>query len=262
MPNEEKSAVSKFLEGTENGQENIFKNPTDPFEIKSGEPVEAPKEEEAKEEKPLPFHKDPKIQRYLDKREREMEERFKAAIPAREPAENQTQNEFTSVVESFTAIIGNDTPEKKAALKNLESALGRLDQRAAEKATEKLEQIRANERNEYEKEEREAEETIENAFEKIEDTYGIDITSSRSQKLRTDFLTYVEKIAPKDSDGDIVAYPDMMSAWETFNERRPNTPSRAKELASRSMSRSAETSSAPERRVDWNAVDNMMDTLK
>ena len=60
----EVSAVQQFLgEVGEKGDKNPFQeNPEDPF-AKEGEV----KVEEEKEEKPLPFNKDPKIQKFIDK---------------------------------------------------------------------------------------------------------------------------------------------------------------------------------------------------
>ena len=54
----EQSAVKSFLEGTSN--ESMFDKVTDPFEI----PIESTEEVivlEDKEEKPIPFNKDPKV---------------------------------------------------------------------------------------------------------------------------------------------------------------------------------------------------------
>lgn len=212
-----------------------------------------------REEKPLPFHKDPKIQKYLEKREREMEERLKASIPT--PQERQTEEDsFKDTIDAFTNIIGNDTPEKVSALNALKKSLEGLDQRASEKAIERLEDIRQSEVDE----DIEAEEELDEAFDNIEDTFDVDITSNNpiAIKTRQEFVAYVQKIAPKDRDGDVVEYPDMISAWETFSEHRTKEPNRAKELASRGMTRSAETTSNPQERVTWNKVDEFIDTLK
>lgn len=247
---EEKSAIEQFLEG---GDNSIIEPVDNQF-------TEQPEEFEEKPEKQLPFNQDPKIQKYLDKREKEIEERLSRQLQSLHPAKTETEDEFKEAIDSLTVAIGNDTPEKLSAINAFKSALVNLDRRALLRAEEKIEELRERE---YEAE-AEAEEELDEAFDSIEATYDVDLTSARSQKLRSDFLTYVERIAPKGRDGEIIDYPDMHSAWETFSEmRRANqTPSRAKELAARSMARSSETVPQNPKKIDWNTVDEFMDTLK
>ena len=137
-----------------------------------------------------------------------------------------------------------------------------MDRRASEKAIAHLEEIRQNEV----EEDRKAEEELDNALVGIEESFNVDITSNAplAKKTRQEFLSYVEKIAPKDRDGDVVAYPDMTAAWEEFQEKKKSTaqPNRAKELASRGLNRSVETNVKPQERITWNKVDEMLDTMK
>lgn len=241
----DQSAVSQFLENNE--EQNLFeKDSENPFETQE---VVEPKEEVV-EEKPLPFNRDPKVMKFIEK---EISKRMTREEPA--PVSHETEDEFKSVVDSFTAIIGNDTPEKVNALNSLQRALGNLDQRAAQKATEAIEAISQRE----EEADREAEDELESAFESIEENYDVDF--SRNPKLRSEFATFVEKIAPKDRNGEVVDYPDMTSAWETFSEMRNanRTPSRAKELASRGMTRSSATeATAPTKRITFDDFDNLL----
>lgn len=244
----EKSAVEQFLEGT--GNESMFQQPPkDPFE-KSNEDFKEGEKKEEKEEKALPYHKDTKLQKYIDK---ELEKRLKEFKPEAPKEEKKEDDDY------YARLIGNDTPEKVAMIKEAKARDERLLNQAEERAFNRLsqkeqEELRAS---------KEAAEELSNAFENIEENYGVDLNSSTSKKTRAEFIDFVEKIAPK-RDGEITGYPDMNSAWETFSEIKKSTsqPSRAKELASRSMARSAETSVKQEKRIDWNSVDEMMDTLK
>ena len=129
----EQSAVSDFLKDIDNSESPFKEEESNPFE---NQEIETKKEVGQEEEKPLPFYKDPKVQKYIQK---QIEKR----MPKEEPREvtRETEDEFASVVDSFTAIIGNDTPEKVNALNSLQRALGNLDQRAANKATDALEAI-------------------------------------------------------------------------------------------------------------------------
>ena len=187
----------------------------------------------------MPFNKDPKVQKFIEK---EISRRLADFRP--EPQSTQTEEDsFKDVIDSFTTVIGNDTPEKVSALNALKKSLSSLDQRASQKAIEQLESIR----NEEVEADREAEDELENAFDNIEETFDVDITSNNpiAKKTRQEFVSFVEKIAPKDRNGDIVDYPDMNSAWETFSDIKKSTaqPNRAKDLASRGMRNSAETTS-------------------
>ena len=148
-------------------------------------------------------------------------------------------------VKAFEALIGNDTPEKQAVLNSLRKSFSSLEEKAtaAQRAIE---------------EERQAEEQatreLEEGFENIEDTFNVHLTG----KLKSDFIDFVRKVAPKDTDGDIVAYPDFVSTFETFQElrKKPNTVNRS--LAARSMARSAEAQpSKADEPINWNTVDRI-----
>lgn len=240
--NKDKSELEEFM-GSLAGDKN-----TDPLESKQDDPFghleakEEVTEEEVKEEKPLPFNKDPKIQKYLDKREKEIEERMSEKFGTTreiQPVEN------TKMDEVLARIIGNDTPEKVQGIKDMKELLVGLKGEARIEALQELDSRQTRET----EADRQAEEELENAFDNIEESFDVDITSNNpiARKTRQEFVSFVEKIAPKDRNGDIVDYPDMIQAFETFNTIRKSTaaPSRAKELASRSMTRSAETSSEP-----------------
>ena len=249
--NEVKSAVQQFLEGTEPSQD-VFSN------LENQEGADASEiKEEPKTEKPLAFHKDPKIQRYLEKREREMEERIRSSIPTHE---EKNEDQFKEAMDSLTAVIGNDTPEKVNALNALQKALAGIDQRAVQRAEERVMEIQAKEEEGL----YEAHEELESSLDAIEESYDVDITSPKSTELRSKFLSYVEKIAPKNKEGEITEYPDMLAAWETFNEiqKATQTPSRSKELANRGLSHSAGTQVRPQERLTWDSVHNMIDNLK
>ena len=208
----------------------------DPFAGLEKKPEEVIDEEE-KEEKPLPFNKDPKIQKFIEKEISKRLENFRPETPQAK----QEEDSFKETIDAFTAIIGNDTPEKVNALNTLAKSLNSLDQRASSRAIAELENIR----NEEVQADQEAEQELEDAFENIEETFDVDITSNNAiaKKTRQEFVSFVEKIAPKDENGEVREYPDFNSAWETFSEMKKSTaqPNRAKDLASRSMRQSVET---------------------
>ncbi len=235
---ENKSVVSKFLEET---NDNKFETVVDSH---FAEPEVV---EEVKEEKPLPYHKDEKLQKYISK---EVEKRLRDFTPPATEVKKEDEDDY------WVRLIGNDTPEKIAMTKEAKAREERLLEQAEERAFNRLsaheqEQVR---------EEQEAEEELGNALESIEENFDVDLT--RNQKLRSDFLTYVERIAPKDRNGEITEYPDMNSAWETFNERRSNQPSRAKQLASTGLNRSSESIGVPQKRITFDSADEYLESIK
>ena len=73
----------------------------------------------------------------------------------------------------------------------------------------------------------------------------------------------VRKRAPKNEEGEVSAFPDLLSAFETYQEMSKKAPaSRAKELASRGMTRSTDTSSAVPQGRSWRDVDKFFEQLK
>jgi len=246
---DKKSAVEKFLEET-NESESIFGDSNEqPF-------VEEPtKEVIPKDEPELPFHKNPKVLKFIDK---ELTKRLAEIQPAKEVIYQERKEENDKVGDVLTRLIGNDTPEKLSMIKEFKEILTEGTQKAKAEA---LAEIEARQKAESEAD-LQAERELENAFDNIEETFDVDITSNSplAKKTRQEFVSFVEKIAPKDRNGDIIDYPDMTSAWETFSEIKKSTsvPSRAKELASRSMARSSEAVSETSKRPTWDLADDFI----
>jgi hypothetical protein len=252
----EKDSVASFLDEFSNKSENPFDvQPKDPFnqEIIPEEKAEEPE----KEDKPVPFHKDPKVQRFIEKEINKRMADIKPAEPTKEKVSQDDEDDY------YARLIGNDTPEKVAMIREAKLRDQKLLEQAEERAFNRLS------RTEQEKmrAEQEAEQELTSAFENIEETFDVDISSNNpiAKKTRQEFVAFVEKIAPKDRNGTIVDYPDMNSAWETFQTIQKSTaqPNRAKELAARSMARSAETKvDLNQKRTTWDDAERFIETLK
>ena len=134
------------------------------------------------------------------------------------------------------AIFGTDTPEKKAATDILKKALNGMSEAAVQKALEKLDERQTNESTEV----REAEDEIESGLEDAEDETGLDLSEGGAD--RQGYLTLVERLSKKDREGNIIEYPDFVTAAQLYErtKERP-TSSRARDLASRSMTRSGQS---------------------
>lgn len=247
--------TNEFLKELGVKDENGFQSDGNPFATKDENQTQE-SDEEVKEDKPLPFHKDPKVQRYVEKQ-------IEKALKDIKPNETQqfikeTTDEMDSVLER---IIGNDTPEKIAASKDLKRVLLGLEEKGAQKALKQIQEQQAREK----EAEVEAERELEQGFENIEETYNVDLSSNSplAKKTRNDFVEFIRKVAPKDAQGDIIAYPDFDSTFELFQETRKKPDnSRAKELSNRSMARSGDASNVPQKRdITSRGIDAWIESL-
>lgn len=230
--------------------------PADPFKSDSKDPfakeeVKEEKKEEvgAKEEKPLPFHKDPKVQRYIQKEVEKITANLKPNASVGEISAAKDEME-----EVLIRVIGNDTPEKVSAVKDMKKVLMSLADKGAQNALSTIKEEQA----QAKKLETESQEELMRGLEAIEETHGIDITSGSpvAKKMRSDFMDFVRRVSPKDKDGEITSFPDLEETFAIFQEqtKRP-APSRAKEAVSRSMQRGSEAAPADIKDNSWRAVD-------
>lgn len=253
MPNGK--SVSEFLNNLTPTEE-VFKEE----DSASTEIVESKIEKEEK----LPFHKDPKVQKFIEK---EISKRLADVKPSVEQTFRKEVTDEINLPPALVKFVGNDTEEKRQVLNDLAVYLDSLTDKAQEKFLEKLEE----QKQEQVQEDNAAVEELENGFEEIEDQFGVDLTSNSpsAQKLDADFRSYIRKIAPKDENGEVKAFPDLVSAFEEFQEKNTRTKpaSRAKELATRGMTRSTDTSNAAPvlksgKGDPWRQVDQYFDKLK
>lgn len=258
------SAVDEFLNQVNDGNENLVEPEKDPFanvnvDVKDGSENNVPDANKAKggdePEKPLPFHQDPKLKRYIEK---EIAKATKNLTPTQREEFKEKVGDDPDLVGAFTAIIGNDTPEKVNALRMLGDTLNKLKQDARQGVEQRQAEIRA---------EREAQEALERGFEDIEENFGVDITSSDpvARKTRGEFIEFIKRVAPKNEYGEVIEYPDFEEAFSVFQDlrKKPATPNRAKELASRGMERSADASAGPAPTdTSWKGVEKFFSTLK
>lgn len=248
MNNEE----NEFLAGLNQAEQSFNEN-----ENLFGEEPEKV-EDVGEEEKPLPFHKDPKVQRYIQK---EIEKAQKSQPSVERQFIEDTREDDDEGTAILERIIGNDTPEKVAAIKDFKRYLSSLEEKGADRALQQLQQ-----EEEYARQEEvQASEEIEEGFENIEDTFGVDISSNTptARKTRNDFIDFIKRVSPKDEEGNVVALPDMMETFDLFQStRQRHSNTRAKELASRSMARSSSISETPQDKdVSWKSVDKWLGSL-
>lgn len=254
-----KNEVDEFLGGLKGEQNNDPFKPEsdDPFANNSFKTVEKTEDkgEKVENEKPLPFHKDPKLAKFIEK---EVSKRMADFKPETVKEKEDKADEITEVL---TRIIGNDTPEKLSAIKDFKKVIMDREVNGAKNAIEQFQSLQREEQAIY----KEAENEVEAGFESIEEQFGVDLDSPQATKTRNDFIDFVQRISPKDSEGNITQYPDFTESFKIFQEmgaKKAPSNSKNKELASKSISRSSDASNAPvSGDKSWKAVDKLFGKL-
>lgn len=128
---------------------------------------------------------------------------------------------------------------------------------AAQEATEQrtIQRIEAKQAQAIE-EQKQYESLIDSELEALEDEYNVDLTSDapKARKERREFLELIQNLSPKDSNGTITGYADFGSTFDIYQKTRtqdksPETITRQKELASRSMQRSSQSNPAQQQQT-------------
>jgi len=194
------------------------------------EPQEAEKPTESEEE--IPKNRTEKRLRTKLQAERETSIALAARLEAITEAQKfRSESSESDYMKSVERIYGTSTPETAEATELLKKAFQEVEKTATEKAIKAYQEEQQNQKNELAKEEKELDSMVED----IEDEYGVSMDASTQKG----FFTLLEKLSPKDRDGNVIEYADHHAVWEELQARRDRTPinSRAKDLASRSMTR-------------------------
>lgn len=255
MPNE----VDDFLKDVkgEPKADTFIQEESDPLADKGAVPPPADDVDEG-EEKPLPFHKDPKIQRFIQKEIERLQKKQPSEV---QKFQRETGTDTDELMESLVEIIGNDTPQKVSAINKFYKNLSGLKQQGADQAIAQMREQAEAEQAEVAR----AEDELTDAFDNIESEFGVDITSNTAaaKKVRNGFIDFVKRVSPKNEDGDIVQYPDFAETWKLYQSTgsASSENTRAKSLASRSMQRSTDTGGAPATGRTWKDIDRIFSKL-
>lgn len=214
-------------------------------DIFGDKPIEVQKEETkvevsipAKDDEP---HKNRRHRRLEEQLEREREARIAAEARAQALSETRKFSQDTKdEVDPRWLTIYGDTPQTREAWKIQQDIFKEERVKAKNEAIEEMEERQRTEA----KEAREAEQVIDSELEALEDQYDIDLTSNSpaARKARTEYLELVERISPKDQNGEIKEFGDFGAAWELYSQKKETTDNtRQREIASRSMKSSTGT---------------------
>lgn len=224
----------EFLKELEDKKDEVFANP----EEVALEPEKEP--EDTDEDK---FNRRERRLQAKYQAERESSIALAARLEALTEAQKFSRENTPEVDETIARIYGTNTPEASEATALLQKALSNVENRATEKALEKFREEQRQEREAVQQEEK----SLDGMIEEIEDEYGVTLDKQSKQG----FFTLLEKLSPKDRDGNIKDYADHHAVWEELQARRKPDSSRAKDLASRSM---VKTGASPATSVEDDAT--------
>ena len=139
-------------------------------------------------------------------------------------------SEEADYLKAVERIYGTESPEAQLATDLLKKAITGARDDAENRAYERFKAERENES----QAQAEAENELDSMIENIEEEYGVTLNDAQEQS----FFRLLEKMSPKDRQGNVVEYADPDAVWEVFSERmnkRSPESNRAKDLSSRSM---------------------------
>lgn len=129
-------------------------------------------------------------------------------------------------------IYGTDSPEAQMATELLRKAIVGARDDAETRAYERM--IR--DREEAQSAVAKAEEQLDTILDEIQDEYNIEFTEAQE----TAYFALLQKMSPKDKDGNVTSLADPHAVYEVFSERmqKHGSDNRAKQLSARSMTQS------------------------
>lgn len=236
MPQNE---VEKFLEDTQQDptKVDVLEQPLYPDTTV----VEKPEGEKEKADDEHTDDGDKEGLKPRNRRERRLMERLSAEkesaaflagkLEARSEA-TRAVTEEADYLKAVERIYGNDSPEAQLATDLLKKAIVGAREEAK---TQALTEIREERKRELE-EQRQAEKQLDAIVDEIEDEYGVTLTEPQEKA----YFTLLEKMSPKDKEGNITEYADPHAVWEVFQDKLKQRPTdtRAKSMSSRSMTQS------------------------
>lgn len=239
--------LEQFLKDTEQDESNIDilnqpldPNATDPDE----EPVDNDEEGQYEDE-----YDEAEFAQYKprNRRERRLQEKLEAErnsamqlaqrLEAMTGAQRAVTNEEADYLKSIERIYGTDSPEAEMATQLLKQAFTGVLNDAEQRAYNRLMQQQEQETNAV----YEAEAELDEIIDEIEDVYGVEL----SPEHEASYLQLMERMSPKDRNGEVIGLADPHAVWEVFTERsqsRSNSGNRARELADRSLTGSSSPS--------------------
>lgn len=225
LPSEDKELADIFDEGKEGDAEKA--NGRKP-------------EEGDGEERPRTMRQNKRLEKQL---QWERENRIAAEARAAALAEKVVVAD-TGIDPDLVRMYG---PENTEAARIHQNLLAKYAKQAEEQALQRFQQSAATERAEAQR----IRSVIEGHIEDIEEEYGVDLSSGspKANRERERFLGLIEKLSPKDEDGNVENFVDFAETWELYQSRQDKLSdnTQRKEIAARTMQKSGTTTQTTQR---------------
>jgi hypothetical protein len=179
-------------------------------------------------------------------------------------AQQQYVKEHEGEIDPRLLRAFGSTPEGTELGKIFQDILKDTAEQAKADALREFEETQRQRTAEIQKEQSVNENYIQQELEALEEEHNVDLTSNtpNANKARKEFLSLVEKLSPKDSNGSIKEYADFGTAFEIYKGSQKSEPNRAKELSARSMQNSsAGTAPAPTRPMTFKEAGRQIERL-
>ena len=167
----------------------------------------------------------------------QLNERVKV-LSESEKFKEEVGDDYKKLLEPIFGTAGDDgkyDPRRELATKNLIAAFDMMKESSKKEVLSALESRNAEESNAQ----READNEVDEMLDNVESDHGLDMSDNN---VRSGFITLMEKMSPKYSDGNIKEFADPDAVAEAYMAlQKSGGSSRAKELASRGMTRSGES---------------------
>ena len=220
--------IDKFVEGLAD-TEQMFDISKD-FEAESRPAKQEGEEAKADEheEKAIPFNRDPKVQKFI---ERQVRKKLEELAPTAQKSESPQKEAGGEIPDEFLSMFG-DNEDTRKAWKHQEKLFEKFVEKAKAEAVESI----RSEQKAREQEVSSYENLIDDELSRIEEAHGIDFTD----ESRSEFLGLVQQLSPKDGNGKIASLADFDGVYEIYRgmEKKNPTLDRQKRLASRSGEKS------------------------
>lgn len=163
--------------------------------------------------------------------ERESSIQLAARLEALTEAKKFQQETEGDHLKALERLYGTETPEAREATEILKTVIKGASEEAKKQA---LEEFRA-EQKRFQEEVKKNEGQLETMIEEIEDEYDVDLSSKAAESVRSGYFKLLERMSPKDSDGNIVQYADAHAVWEVYQSQLQKKTNPAKDIAARHM---------------------------
>jgi hypothetical protein len=230
MPNESQNFLDEFKQKAD-----------DPFAFLET-PTPVPEADKPAEETPVDAPSEPEAR---NRRERRLMEKLQsereAAIALAAKLDTITQSQATRTEsaeweKSIERIYGDSTPELREATELLKASIRGAKEEAKREALAEWQATQAKQQEAVTN----AEKRIDSMLEEIEDEKNIDLSQGPH---REGFLKLLEKMSPKDSNGNIIEYADHTAVWDIYESQIKKPVNPAKEMAARAMTQGATSNS-------------------